>query len=349
MKTKPPTPRSGLLAGGSWSADTVKQLDAFPHPGCNTPIREQVCHPGGAARNMLLTLARLGAPFPLYGAGSVGKDPAGQALLDECHQAKIDTHYLRATGAYATASRDLLVERKSGCCMTLQHGAAAGAWQGEDLDFTRIKARHFHLGSLLALDGMDAEDKKYGTRAAALLAKAQAAGLKTSFDLIFEDSERFSRIIATALKYTDYCLLDEIEAGKIAGFKTRQSNGQLETVALRHAAGALLQMGTRELVFIHFPEGSFARTRKGEDVWKPSLKLPATAIVNRSVAGDVFNAGALLGIHEGWELARCLEAGVCAAAVAILDPAGPAAIKSLNATLALANKYRFRPALEPED
>lgn len=349
MKTKPPTPRSGLLAGGSWSADTIKQLDAFPHPGSVTPIREQVSHPGGAARNILLSLSRLGVPFPLYGAGSVGKDPAGQALLDECRQARIDTHFLRVDAAHATASRDLLVEQKSGRCLTLQHAGAAGAWQGEDLDFTRIKARHFHLGSLLALAGMDAEDKKFGTRAAALLAKAQAAGLKTSFDLIFEDSERFSRMVTTALKYTDYCLLDEMEAGKIAGFKTRQPGGQLETVALRHAAGALLQMGVRELVIIHFPEGSFARTRKGEDVWKPSLKLPVTAIVNRSVAGDVFNAGALLGLHEGWELARCLEAGVCAAAVAILDPAGPGAIKSLNATLALAKKYRFRPGLEPED
>jgi HAMP domain-containing protein len=44
--------------------------------------------------------------------------------------------------------------------------------------------------------------------------------------------------------------------------------------AHRHAAGAILQMGVKELIVIHFPEGCFARTRDGKDHWQPSLKVP---------------------------------------------------------------------------
>src|SRR5205085_7802810 len=131
-----------------------------------------------------------------------------------------------------------------------------------------------HLGYLLLLDMLDEPDAKYGTRAARLLATAQAVGVKTSVDVVSEDSDRFARIVNPSLKHVDYCILNEIEAGKTTGFKVRQPDGRLDTVALRHAAGALLQQGVRELVVIHFPEGAFARAHRGEDVWQSSLKLP---------------------------------------------------------------------------
>lgn len=155
--------------------------------------------------------------------------------------------------------------------------------------------------------------------------------------------------MSPALKYVDYCILNEIEAGKTAGFRIRQSDGQLDTVSLRHAAGALLQKGVREVVVIHFPEGAFARTRKGEDVWQSSLKLPAKAIVGTAGAGDAFCAGTLLGLHEGWDLKKCLETGVAAAAASLSDATCTNGVKPLAACLALAKKYGYHPALEPED
>ena len=68
--------------------------------------------------------------------------------------------------------------------------------------------------------------------------------------------------------------------------KIRQDDGKLDTVALRHASGALLQMGVGELVVIHFPEGGFVRTRKGEDVLQSSLRIPARDIVGAAGAGE---------------------------------------------------------------
>src|SRR5437868_5261836 len=147
----------------------------------------------------------------------------------------------------------------------------------------------------------------------------------------------------------DYCILNEIEAGKTTGFRIRRPDGRLDTVALRHAAGALLQRGVRELVVIHFPEGGFARTRNGEDAWQSAVKLPARYIAGTAGAGDAFCAGVLLGLHEGWELQRCLLTGVCIASASLADPTCTAGVKSLKSSLGLASKFGFKSALDSAD
>jgi sugar/nucleoside kinase (ribokinase family) len=202
------------------------------------------------------------------------------------------------------------------------------------------------LGYLLLLDALDAPDSKFGTRAARLLAQAQEAGIKTSVDVVSEDSDRFARIVTPALKHVNYCILNEIEAGKTTGLKIRQPDGSLDKVALRHAAGALLQQGVREVVVVHFPEGAFARAHRGEDIWQPSLKLPAKYIAGTAGAGDAFCAGVLLGLHEGWDVPRCLLTGVCMAAASLSDATCTAGVKSLKSSLGLAKRFGFGAKLE---
>ena len=50
-------------------------------------------------------------------------------------------------------------------------------------DFKKIPVRIFHLGYLLLLDALDEPESRFGTKAARLLARAQAAGVKTSADV----------------------------------------------------------------------------------------------------------------------------------------------------------------------
>jgi sugar/nucleoside kinase (ribokinase family) len=226
---------------------------------------------------------------------------------------------------------------------TFFHARGANAlWTAAGLDFKRSKARIFHLGYLLLLDALDEPDKTYGTKAARLLAEAHAAGLKTSVDVVSEDSDRFSRIVSPALRQVDYCILNEIEAGKTTGFRIRLADGTLDTVALRHAAGSLLQQGVRELVVIHFPEGGFARVRNGADYWQSSVKLPEKFVRGTAGAGDAFCAGVLLGLHEGWDIQRSLQTAVCIAAASLSDATCTAGVGSLSKSLALGKKYGFR-------
>jgi sugar/nucleoside kinase (ribokinase family) len=346
MKTKNPSARRGIFAGGNWIIDQVKLVDVFPQREQLANIRSQSQGTGGAPYNVLLDLAKLGADFPLSGAGLVGKDTLGDLILEDCRKNKIDTRFLAKTSEANTSYTDVMTEEGNGRRTFFHYRGANAFWKGDDLDFSRTKASIFHLGYLLLLDSLDQPDAKFGTKAARILANAQAAGLKTSVDLVSEDSDRFGRVVTPALKYVDYCILNEIEAGKTTGFKIRQPDGTLDTVALRHAAGALLQSGVRELVVIHFPEGGFARTRKGEDVWQPSIKLPDKFIAGTAGAGDAFCAGTLLGLHEGWDLSQCLHAGVCVAAASLSHPTCTGGMKPLANCLSIGKKYGFRPAIE---
>lgn len=348
MKAKPGSNRSGVLGGGNWIVDQVKMIDVYPQRERLANISSQAEGTGGAPYNVLVDLARLGAPFPLLGAGLVGKDALGNQILEDCKRQKIDTRFIRSTADAPTSYTDVMTETNGGVRTFFHCRGANALWDGKDVDFTKTKAKIFHLGYLLLLDALDKEDKKFGTKAAALLAAAQGAGLKTSVDTVSEDSDRFSKIVIPALKHVDYCILNELEAGKTTGFKIRKADGKLDTVSLRHAAGALLQYGVKELVVIHFPEGGFARTRDGKDSWQSSLSLPQKYIAGSAGAGDAFCSGVLYGLHEGWDLQKCLLTAVCVAAASLSHSTCTQGVGKLDAALALAKKFKPRPPLEPE-
>ena len=350
MKTKTTShARCGLLVGGNWTIDQIKLIDAYPQPEQLASIRSQSQSPGGAPYNVLVDLAVAGAPFPLSAAGMLGNDAYGASILAECKKLKIDTKGVQTTDQVATSSTDVMTEVKGGRRTFFHFCGANALWQGDGLDFNKLKAKIFHLGYLLLLDALDAEDDDYGTKAARLLAAAQAAGVKTSLDVVTVDSDRYREVVPPALKFADYLIINEEEAARITGFKTREAGGQIDTVSLRHAAGALLQLGVKELIVIHFPEGGFMRTRRGEDIWQSSVKLPAKAIAGSAGAGDAFCAGVLWGLHEGWDLPQCLKTAVCLAAACLTDATTTRGLKSLAACQALGKKYGFRPALERAD
>jgi len=346
MKSKSSNAHHGLLAGGNWIIDQVKIIDVYPEPeklGC---ILGQSQGTGGGPYNVLIDLAKSGVRFPLFGAGLVGKDALGEQILADCRKHKIDARDIGQTNKASTSFTDVMTEEATGRRTFFHDRGANALWDASGLNFRKCKARIFHLAYLLLLDSLDVPDEKYGTKSSRLLAEAQAAGIKTSVDVVSEDSNRFNKLVTPALKFTDYCILNEFEAGKTTGFKLRSSDGKLDTVTLRHAAGALLQQGVRELVVIHFPEGAFARNRRGEDVWQSALRLPAKYIAGTAGAGDAFCAGVLLGLHEGWELQRSLLTGVCLAAASLSDPTCTAGVKSLGSSLALAKKFGFQPKLD---
>lgn len=348
MKAPSVSKRSGVLAGGNWIVDQVKIIDTYPQLEQLANIKSQHQGTGGAPYNVLLDLAKLGAEFPLMGAGLVGKDTYGEAILADCARHKIDTRYLKPVPDAPTSFTDVMTVTGTGKRTFFHCRGANALWEAKDLDFNKIKARIFHLGYLLLLDKLDVVNKEGVTGAARLLQAAQNAGMKTCVDVVSEASDRFKAVAIPALKFCDYAIINEYEAGQVAGFKIRKE-GVLDTVSLRHAAGAILQFGVKELIVIHFPEGCFARTRDGKDHWQPSLKVPDKQIAGTAGAGDAFCAGVLFGLHEGWELQRCLLTGVCAAAASLSDPTCTGGMKPLAQVEALKKKFGVRPPLEPDE
>ena len=176
MKSNSVSKRSGILAGGNWIIDRVKMVDAYPGLEQLANIKSQHMGTGGSPYNVLLDLAKLGVEFPLMGAGLVGKDTLGAAILEDCAKHKIDTRHLKATAEADTSYTDVFTVQSNGKRTFFHYRGANALWDGKDLDFSKIKARIFHLGYLLLLDKLDGVSKD-GTTPAAKLLRSQVGDL----------------------------------------------------------------------------------------------------------------------------------------------------------------------------
>ena len=154
---------------------------------------------------------------------------------------------------------------------------------------------------------LDAPDPEYGTRMARLLHDAQAHGILTSVDVVSEVGERYRMIVPPALRYTDYFIVNEIEAGKTVGVNLRGASDELLIDRIPEVLMKLKALGVRRWAVIHAPEGGFGIDEAGNYVEVPSLLLPKGVIVGTVGAGDAFCAGALLGAHNGRRSVRRLR------------------------------------------
>lgn len=344
------TSRSGILAGGNWIVDAVKIIDTYPQQDALANIFSTTKGTGGSPFNVLLDLALMGTSFPLEAVGLVGDDDNGGWILDLCQQHKIDTQALQKAPSTSTSYTDVMTVQSNGR-RTFFHARGANALlDSPHFDFTKTSARIFHLGYLLLLDRLDAPHPEYGTVAAEVLARAQAAGLKTSIDCVSEDSDRFAKIVLPALKHVDVCIMNEFEAGRVTGRRIRVGDphsgapgtAMLDRTELKAAMNDLLNAGVRERVVVHYPEGGCALGRDGAWHEHGSVQLPGDYIKGAAGAGDAFTAGILYGWHEGLPVEEWLKIGVCAAAANLSDETCTGGLKPLAECLALGERFGYR-------
>lgn len=343
MKTESQTGiRSGVFAGGNWIVDKVKFIDRYPQQDALANIASESLSNGGSPFNVLIDLARMGARFPLFGAGLVGPDEDGKWILAQCAAHHIDIRQLRIHPEASTSYTDVMVVRSSGR-RTFFHQRGANAFlDDQHFDFASNSAKIFHLGYLLLLDQLDQPDPQFGTVAARVLQRASAAGCLTSIDLVSEDSQRFESVVLPALPHVDYCILNEFELERTTAIQTRQ-DGDINLAAVQNAAACLLKAGVRKWVIVHFLEGACALNPAGQFHVQPSLLIPQTEIKSTVGAGDSFAAGVLYGMHEELPIQTSLQYGICAAAACLRGFGTSDGILPLADCLQLEKKYGVRP------
>ncbi len=99
----------------------------------------------------------------------------------------------------------------------------------------------------------------------------------TSVDIVSEASDRFRTIVPPALKHTDYCIINEYEAGKTADIPLRDEAGALMADKIPLVLKALKDMGVARWAVIHAPEGAYGLDEENHYHEIPSLKLPRTS------------------------------------------------------------------------
>ncbi|MDB6137594.1 MAG: PfkB family carbohydrate kinase [Verrucomicrobiaceae bacterium] len=203
---------------------------------------------------------------------------------------------------------------------TFFHQRGANALLGEShFDFSTTQAKVFHLGYLMLLDEMDRLLPGGRSVASKVLEKARQAGLITTVDIVSTENQQFRQIAEAALPYTDYLIINEIEAGKVAGLDLRPAE-IINIDACAEAARRLLAKGVNQQVVIHFVDGAVVADRQGGITIQGSLALPDGFIVGATGAGDAFAAGYLYGIHEGLGIPASIELAVCSAAACLTHP-----------------------------
>jgi sugar/nucleoside kinase (ribokinase family) len=331
--TTPLTPRSGLLAAGNWIIDHVKTLDAWPEQDGLVNILAHETGNGGGPYNVLKDLARLRASFPLAGLGLVGDDDDGRSIFADCAAHGIDTTRLQITADAPTSYTDVMTVRGTGRRTFFHDRGANAKLSAAHIDFTGVTARWFYLGYLLLLDTLD-------TQAAEVLNRARSAGLLTALDCVSAAPERFTAVVTPVLPEVDVLFANDYEAEQLTGLKL--GRGQtLNRTAVEQAARALLALGVRRHVILHFPEGACAASADGLIIWQPSVRVPAALIAGAAGAGDAFAAGCLFGLHDDQPLSAALELGVCAAATSLLHPTCSESVLPAAEALSFGQKHGF--------
>ncbi|MCL2059814.1 MAG: carbohydrate kinase family protein [Oscillospiraceae bacterium] len=320
--------QKGIAIAGSLIVDYVKYINSYPAPQALTTISAMDRSVGGLACNCGLALAKLDPSLPVKIIGIVGHDEAGEYIMSQFMEHKnIDvTHVLRQG---STSYTDVMSELGTGRRTFFTYNGANSLLAPEHFDFISIGADILHIGYILLLDALDAPDPDYPTAMCRVLDAAQKAGILTSVDVVSEEGERFRELVPPALKYVDFCCINEYEASRTTGIPLRGAGGEVLVENLPEACRMLMDIGVRRWVVLHMPEMACGLVRGGEYVQTPSWKIPDGFIKSSVGAGDAFASAVLYGAYHGWPLERAIHVAGAVAACSLSGAGASDAIKPL--------------------
>lgn len=331
--------RKGICCAGNIIVDITYPIETWPRQSELTHITEGIAQTtGGCVCNTITDLARLDPCLPLVASGFAGHDAEGDFVLKEMGRYKnIDLSMVKRSGRTsftAVMSNNQTKER------TFFQHAGANAYYGEDdIDWEALNADILHVGYILLLPALDAPDETYGTKMARLLHRAQKMGIKTSIDVVSEAGDRFARLVTPAMRYADYCIINELEAQQTTGVELRGPSGTLRREKLPAALQRLHELGVGTWAVIHCPELGCGMDESGRYVEVPSLKLPDGWIKGTVGAGDAFCAGILYAAEMEWPLERALKLGACAAAASLSQVGASDGVDTAENVLKLYDLY----------
>lgn len=325
--------KKGIAVAGTLIADTFYKVDTYPKQGNLTNIRGTVSYIGGTA-NMLIDIAKLDPTVPLKISGIIGEDASGDMMKEELAKyPSIDTRNLTREGA---SSVTLVMDAQDTKQRTFFHNPAANdLFEEKYIDWDVIDADFFQLEYLLLMGKVDGPDEEYGTHGARILHDARERGMKTSIDVVSEQSDRAAKIVTAALKYTDYCIINEVEAEGATGIPLTEED-ELDEEKVKLALKELAKKGVTTWAVIHSAHCGYGYDCVEEKFVKvPSLKLPKGYIKGSNGAGDAYCSGVLYGAYKDMDLETSMKLGTACAACSLSETNGTDGMRSYDEVLKL--------------
>ena len=295
--------KSGIAVAGSILVDSINEISAYPQAGELTKIKRVQKSVGGCVPNVAIDLKRICPELTVKAVGKIGADENGEYVKEVLLESGVDIENV-SVGKDKTSFTEVMSVTGGQRTFFTYPGASAD-FGVNDVPMSALNVKMLHLGYFLLLDKIDNGDGEL------LLKKAKENGVKTSIDLVSENSDRY-KLVLPCLKYVDNLIINEVEAGALTGIAPKREN-------LIKIAEKLKGYGVLERVIIHTPALGVCVSENGVEL-VPAYDLPENFIVGTTGAGDAFCAGALFGIYQAKTDKEILEFA-SAAAVASLSKA----------------------------
>lgn len=246
-------------------------------------------YPSGAPAIFADAAARLGVSSGLIGV--VGRDDFGKLLLDRLRRDGVDTRFIKVVDGYLTGIA-FVSYTSSGSrrfIFHLKHSAAA-LLSPEDVDEDYIgSARFLHvMGSALSVSD--------SCREACYKAVDVASdrNVKISFNPNIRPEllpvEKIREICKPVLEESHLILPSGEEAVMLTGVRD-----------VKKACERLLDMGIEIVALKMGSKGSTIYTSEGREIYVPAFEVEE---VDPTGAGDVYDAGFVVGLLRGWSLEK---------------------------------------------
>jgi sugar/nucleoside kinase (ribokinase family) len=315
--------KGAIALCGNVLVDQINAIGAYPAPGELTKILTLDKAVGGCVPNVAIDLKKICPDLEVRAVGNIGQDDNGAYVRQVLASHGLELSGLKTVEDATTFTQVMSIPGGQRTFFT--YAGADGSLCAEDLDFSNDPPVILHLGYFLLLKKVDEGE---GLK---ILEKASKAGVHTSIDLVSENSDRYHSVLP-CLPYTDYLIINELEAGKLTDTEPTKEN-------LPAIAQKLKDLGVRKKVIIHMPHMALCCSEEGLTS-VPSYDIPKDAIVGTTGAGDAFCAGALYGIYMGRSDREILEFASAAAVTALSSSDATSGLRTEREILDHCKQYR---------
>lgn len=315
---------NGIAVAGSILVDIINTVSKYPNEGELTQISSVGRAVGGCVPNVAIDLKRLSPDLGVLALGKVSNDDNGDYAISVLKDNNVDVDNIVVSDGDKTSFTQVM-SISGGQRTFFTYPGSSADFGVADIDFNKLNPKILHLGYFLLLQKIDDGD---GIK---ILKEATERGIKTSIDLVSENSDRYKKILP-CLPYTDYLIINELESGRLTDIEPTIDN--IPTIAKK-----LIDLGVREKVIIHYSDASVCANKNGEVTILESFSLPSGYIKGTTGAGDAFCAGALLAIYDDLSDKAILDYGRTSAVMALRKQDATSGLVTMEEAKEIVNKF----------
>ena len=296
----------GVIGLGMWCVDTTYKINELPERGKLEPILDSFQCVGGGPSNVLTDLSSLGFNYPMIAMGSIGLDGNASIIKNHLKKNNIQINYLISSKTVPTSQTVCMSEKKNERTFLYYPGANNLLdTKHFKIDDLKSKPKILYIGYLTLLGKLDRFNNNK-TRLNIVLEKAKKKNLITIIDLVSNKTSHFQKIVYSALPFTDYLLLNEIEAQLLFKKSIKKNDNYLNIKLILQLTKKIFKNGLLKGLIIHNSKESVCVLEDQTHNIKSKI-IPQQKIKNAVGAGDAFCAAFIYGIHENWNIEKILK------------------------------------------